>query len=296
MNLRKLEVFYYTAKLGSCRKAAKRLVVTQPAVTVQIRELERYYQVRLFSRNHNGLQLTEAGKMLYEYADKIFGLAEEAENRLLEMGKVRKGILKLGTIKTYAKYILPVYISAFQKAYPHVKVILQEGGSIQLKNSVLEMENDIVVAAETKADRRLHSMPFRKEEVFIVVSQRHPWFRRETEVDIEELRKVPVILREKESATRYVISKIFKKYQIEPEVSIEGGSSDFIKEIVKEGRGLSFFVLPSIKKEVEEGVFRPLRLTNERIFLDVRIFFLDKESLSPQAKVFLQILKGKAPS
>ena len=125
MNLRKLEVFYYTAKLGSCRKAAKRLVVTQPAVTVQIRELERYYQVRLFSRSHNGLQLTEAGKMLYEYADKIFGLAEEAENRLLEMGKVRKGILKLGTIKTYAKYILPVYISAFQKAYPHVKVILQ---------------------------------------------------------------------------------------------------------------------------------------------------------------------------
>ena len=291
MNLKKLEVFYYTAKFGSCSKAAEKLLVTQPAVTMQIRELERYYKVRLFNRSHNRVSLTEEGRMLYSFAEKIFGLAEEAENKLLEAGKVRKGVLSFGTIKTYAKYVLPPYIFAYKRAYPRVRLVVKEGGSIKLKESLFNMENEMVMAAETNGDKRLQSVPFRKEEVFLVVSNKHPWFAREGEVEIGELRNEPVILREKESATRFVISELLKRFHIEPEVSIEGESFEFIKTILREGRGISFFAFPSIQEEVKEGIFRPLRLANERIFLNVKIFFLDKESLSPQAKDFLQILR-----
>jgi len=294
LNPKKLEVFYLTAKYGSCSRAADKLLVTQPAVSMQIRELEKFYHVRLFARVGNRLQLTDAGRTLYSYAEKIFELAAEAEDHLLDLGKVKKGVLRVGTTRTYAKYVLPPFVSTFQKGNPQVKMVIGEGSSIQMTESVVKMENELALVADTRYGKSLPSIPFHKEEVFLVVSNKHKWFDKRDEVDIEELKKERIILREEGSATRYAIFKLFKKYHFDPDIFLEGGSFDFIKEIVKEGKGVSFFVLLSIRDEIEKGVFRPLRLSSGKISLDVRVFFLEKESLSPPAKEFLQILKEGA--
>lgn len=291
MNLKKLEVFYLTAKYGSCSRAADKLLVTQPAVSMQIRELEKFYRVRLFAREGNRLQLTEAGNALYSYAEKIFELAAEAEDRLLELGKAKKGVLRIGTTRTYAKYILPPLISIFQKKNPHIKVIIEEGSSMHITESVVNMENELVFVADTTYGKRLQSIPFRKEEIFVVVSNKHRWFDQKGEVTIADLKGERIILREEGSATRNIILNLFKKYHFDPTILLEGGSADFIKEIIKEGKGISFFVFLTIKDEIEKGIFKPLRLSSERLFLDVRVFFLEKESLSPPAKKFLQVLK-----
>jgi DNA-binding transcriptional LysR family regulator len=291
VNLKKLEVFYLTAKYESCSKAADKLLVTQPAVSMQIRELEKFYRVRLFVREGNRLQLTETGNVLYAYAEKIFAMAAEAEDRLFELGKTKKGTLKIGTTRTYAKYILPPLISIFQKENPHIKVVIEEGSSIHIAESVANMGNELVFVADTTHGKRLLSIPFRKEEIFVVVSNKHRWFDRREEVTIADLKGERIILREEGSATRDIILNLFKKYHFDPNILLEGGSAEFIKEIVKEGKGISFFVLLSIKEEMERGIFKPLRLSSERLFLNVRVCFLEKESLSPYAKNFLRVLK-----
>jgi len=297
MNLKRLEAFYWAAKLGSCSKAAERLLVTQPAVTMQIRELERYYQVHLFSRTGGHIELTEAGKALFSYAERIFGLAEEAEEMLRHFSKERREILRLGATRTYAKYILPPLISLFQRENPGVRVVLKEGGSLQLLEELMAMRQDLVIAAPPRVPKKVRSLPFRQEEVFLVVSKNHPWFGRR-QVGIRELEEQTLVVREKGSATRSAVSKLFKKYRLKPTVSLEGEDAEFIKEMLKDGDKISFFVLPSIRKEMEEGWLKPLRLVEERILLEVRVFFLEEASLPPPAKGFLKVLldEGQLPS
>lgn len=291
MNLKKLEVFYFTAKYRSCSRAGDKLLITQPAVSMQIRELEKIYHVRLFTRVGRELQLTDSGRSLYSYAEKIFELAAKTEDHLLELGKERKGTLRIGTTRGYGKYLLPSLISTLQKNHQEVKVIIMEGPSSQMAESIIKMENEIALVADTKYAKSLQSLPFKKEEIFLVVSNKHKWFERKEKVNIEELRNESIILREEGSALRDFVLRLFKKNRVHPSIYLEGGSFDFIKEIVKEGKAISFFTLVSVNDEIKMGIFRPLRTSNERMFLDMRAFFLEKESLSPQAKEFLRIVK-----
>jgi DNA-binding transcriptional LysR family regulator len=289
MNLKKLEVFYLAAKHSSCVRAADELLVTQPAVSMQIRNLERFYQVDLFTRSGNRLQLTNAGKVLYAYAESIFKLATEAEHHLVDLGNRRTEILRIGTIPTYGKYVLANILSAFQKKNPQVKVIVKEGNSFQMTESVARNENEMAIVGDTGHWKRLSSIPFRKDELFLVVAKEHRWFTRRSPIGIEELKKERIVFREEGSAARYSICNMLKKHDFQPKIFLEVGSSDFAKEIVKGGKGVSFFTLLSIKDEIESGTFRPLRISSTNAFLDVQIFFAGKRLLSRPAKDFLKI-------
>ena len=294
MNLKKLEVFYFVAKYRSCSIAADKLQVTQPAVSMQIRELERFYDVTLFLRSGNQLQLTNSGKLLYSYARKIFNIATEAEKHLLDQKKVKVEILRIGAIRSYAKYILPRLISEFQKNNPQVKVVIEEGMSMAMAQTVVKMENDLVLVASMNYGKGLRSISFSKEEIFLVVSKRHKWFERTDKIDMEELRKEKIIIREPGSAIRSIILNLFEKHQIDPHNFLEASSYSFIKEMVKGGNAVSFFSATSVREEIEKGILIPLRLSSGEIYLDIRIFFRSKESLSPQAKKFLKILEENA--
>lgn len=293
VNFKRLEAFYWAAKLNSCSRAAERLCVTQPAVTMQIRELERAYKVRLFRREGNRLELTEAGQALFCYAQRIFDLAQEAEERLLEMSRAREEVLRLGATRTYVRYVLPQLVSAFQRENPQVRVVLREGGSLQLLEDLLSQKQDLVIAAPLRPPRNVRSLSFRQEEIFLVVSRNHPWFDR-NEVSIEELKGQVVVTRERESATHTLVSNLFHKYGLKTTVSLEGEDGEFIKEVLKEGDKVSFLVMPAIQKELREGWLKPLRLREERLFLEVKVFFLP-DSLSSPAKRFLEILKRAEP-
>jgi DNA-binding transcriptional LysR family regulator len=294
LNLKKLEVFYYTAKYRSYSIAADKLQVTQPAVSMQIRELERFYDVTLFLWSGNQLQLTNSGKILYWYARKIFNIATEAEKHLLDLRKVKAEILRIGVIRSYAKYILPRLISEFQKNNPQVKIVVEEGMSAAMAQSVVKMENDLALVANGNYGKGLRSVPFSKEEIFLAVSKRHKWFERTDKIGMEELRKEKIIIREQGSTIRSIILKLFEKHHIDPHNFLEADSYSFIKEMVKYGNAVSLFSATSIREEIEKGILRPLRLSSGEIYIDIRIFFRAKESLSPPAKKFLKILEENA--
>ena len=118
MNLNQLKIFYISGKWQSFSAAAEELFLTQPAVTMQIRYLEAYFNLKLFHRHGKRVELTEAGRVLYGYAKKIFDWTAQAERAIWELKDLEAGTLKIGTTKTYAKHFMPFLISSFQESHP----------------------------------------------------------------------------------------------------------------------------------------------------------------------------------
>ncbi len=119
---RRLQVFHTVARLLSFTKAAETLHMTQPAVTFQVRQLEEYFNTRLFDRTHNRISLTEAGSRVYGYADKIFELYTEMEDAVRELTGEIRGALTIGASTTIAEYMLPSLLGDFKTRYPEVEI------------------------------------------------------------------------------------------------------------------------------------------------------------------------------
>src|SRR5512146_1743317 len=117
---RRLQVFHTVARLLSFTKAAESLHMTQPAVTFQVRQLEEYFNTRLFDRTHNRISLTDAGRRVFEYADRILSLYTEMENAAREVTGDVRGVLMLGASTTIAEYMLPALLGEFKARYPEV--------------------------------------------------------------------------------------------------------------------------------------------------------------------------------
>ncbi|MGD9123717.1 MAG: LysR family transcriptional regulator, partial [Desulfarculaceae bacterium] len=140
MNLNQLLTFFHAAQEMNFSRAAAKLNVTQPAVSTQIRFLERELDVRLFARLGKRLALTEAGDVLLGYARKIFALQQKADEVMRQMRLVRKGTLKLGAARTYARHILPPLLAGFQSNFPLVQVVMIEGSSQEMTQKLRSLE------------------------------------------------------------------------------------------------------------------------------------------------------------
>ena len=256
LNLKQLKVFYFVAKNLSFTRAAEALFISQPAVTMQISALEKQYGLRLFSRKKNELGLTEAGEVLFTYAEKVMEIACEAESALFNLKANPYGTLRVGTTKTFARYLLMPYIIKFQQAYPRVRIQLDEGSSEEMTLGLLYGRNDIaVVGRGAPLENRLEAIPFPAHEtdpLVLVIPPGHR-FAGHNEVSLEEVAEEPLILREKGSGTRHVILRHFEEKGISPKILLEAGNVGFIKDLVGQGAGVSIVGLISVQEEVSRG-------------------------------------------
>ena len=137
INFNQLRAFYQAAKHLNFSTAAKKLFVTQPAVTAQVKLLEDYCDLKLFKKKGGKLYLTEEGKTIYEYTRKIFEYENEIVTAVEEMKRLKRGTLLLGTARTYARHFIPFLISRFREAYPRIKIHLDEGSSAYMIQSLI---------------------------------------------------------------------------------------------------------------------------------------------------------------
>ncbi|HEY5682495.1 MAG TPA: LysR family transcriptional regulator, partial [Sulfuricaulis sp.] len=133
---RRLQVFHTVARLLSFTKAAETLHMTQPAVTFQIRQLEEYFNTRLFDRTHNRISLTAAGERVYEYAERIIALYSEMDIRVRELTGDVSGILIIGASTTIAEYMLPSLLGEFKEMHPGINIRLKVSNSVGIVHMV----------------------------------------------------------------------------------------------------------------------------------------------------------------
>jgi DNA-binding transcriptional LysR family regulator len=290
-SLNSLIVFHEVAKHKSFSKAAEELFISQPAVTKHIKELERKVGMGLIQRRRGGFSLTEAGKILFKYTHKISSHLMDIENLLENLKKDHQGILKIGTTESYSKGLMPKLLSGFQASCPFMKIALDVGNSEEIEKSLLVYKNALVLIAVTKKTSRFESIPFLKEELVLIVSPNHPLVGRKT-VSLKELERYPLIIRAKGSTTRRIILQAFKEVGIHPSLLIEAGSSEFIKQWVSEGKGVSIIVKRTVEDEERRKIIKTIPLL-EKLYLQVAFLYLKEEKSNPAIKTFVNFIESQ---
>jgi DNA-binding transcriptional LysR family regulator len=284
-------VFHEVVKYKSFSRAAEGLFVSQPAVSKHIRQLEQKIGVGLIRRGSGGFGLTEAGEMLFKHTHKICSHLLEIENALANLKKDHHGFLKIGTTESYSKCLMPKLLSGFQSSYPSIKITLDVGNSEEIEKSLFNYKNDLGLIGLLKASSKFESVPFLKEELVLIVTPNHPLGKRKA-VSLKEIEGYPFIIRAKGSTTRRILFHAFEEFDIHPSLLIEAGSSEFIKQWVSEGKGVSIIVKRLGEDEEKRGMIKAIPLL-EKLYLQVAVLYLKEERANPSIKAFIHYIENK---
>jgi DNA-binding transcriptional LysR family regulator len=289
LNFNQLRVFCQTARYLSCTKAAEKLYVTQPAVTAQVKLLEDSCNLKLFKKKGRRIFLTDEGKTLYDYAAKVFEYEKEIESVIEEMKELKRGVLRLGTTKAYARYFMPFLITSFREAYPHIKIHLDEGSSSDMIRSLLDLKNEVALISKAEDNAVIRFIPFSHEELVLITAPDHRLARRKS-VLVRDLEEEPIIMKERGSGTRKLVNELFSKKGLNPNILMETSNTEFIKQLVQRGDGVSFVVREAVATELQEGKLTTVPIRGSKVYLDVSIAYLKDQHLSPPAQAFLDVL------
>jgi len=286
VNLNHLRIFYYAAREKNLTKAAEALFVTQPAVTMQIKTLEQYLGVPLFRKRGKFLELTDAGNVLFKYAEKIFTVVEEMEHALKGFASLAQGSLVIGTTRSFARNLMPGLISRYQEKFPGIKVSLEVGSSSEIAEGVANFKYDLGLIGKIPLPVRVKAFPFTPEEFCVVASPDHRLAKKER-VSWRELQNEPIIIREPGSGSRHLMLSFLETHGVKPSVLIEAGSVEFIKEYVIKGRGISFLHKPEVQLEAKMGLLKSIQIAEGPILLETIIVVPDGVTLSIPSRAFL---------
>ena len=290
-SLNSLLVFHEVAKHKSFSKAAEGLFISQPAVTKHIRSLESKVGIGLIQRGRGGFALTEAGKVLFKHTQKISSHLMEIENALGNFQKDHYGLLKIGTTESYSKCLMPRLLSGFQASFPLIKIALDVGNSEEIEKNLITYRNDLALIGITKVSSKFESIPFLMEELVLIVSPTHSLAKRQA-VSLREIERYPLIISAKGSTTRKILLRAFKELNIYPSLLIEAGSSEFTKQWVSEGKGVSVIVKRIVEEEGKREVIKIVPLM-EKIVLEVAFLYLKEERSNPAIKTFVNYIENK---
>lgn len=229
--------------------------MTQPAVTFQIRQLEDQFDTRLFDRTHNRVSLTEAGRVVFEYAEKIFELYGEMENAIREMTNDISGSLTIGASTTISEYMLPALLGEFNSQNPDVRLRLRvsntEGIVSMVENNVI----DLGVVEGLVNNKNLLVEVCRKDDLVLIVPPKHALADRKS-VKLKDVMTYAFICREEGSGTREVILDYMYSLGMDKHAMnncLELGSPEAVKGAVEAGMGLTIVSRASISKELKLG-------------------------------------------
>lgn len=297
LNLKQLKAFYYVALHLNFTRAAEELFITQPAVTAQISALERQYGLSLFSRKKNEVSLTDAGTILFSYTEKVMEAGFEAEQALCNLKANPHGLLRLGTTRAIARFLLSPYILKFQAAFPQVTIKVSEGSSEEMAASVLYERNDVAIVGRISYDEKVEAHPLpghETDQILVMVPPGHRFATRD-EVTFAEVAGEPLILREEGSGARHLIREAFQERRLKPTILLEASNLDFIRDLLLRGAGVAILAKMSLQKELEEGILRGIPLAEGGKAIHVDVVVLKEGYRSPVVAAFLDaILKSDA--
>nr|BCG67687.1 lysR transcriptional regulator [Haptophyceae sp. NIES-3900] len=257
--LDQLRILKAIANEGSFKKAAERLYVSQPALSLQMQNLERQLNTPLFFRGRKRLQLTETGQLLLRYCGRILTLCEETCRALDDLQTLRGGTLVMGASQTTGTYLMPRLIGLFRKQYPDVVVKLQVHSTRRIAWSVANGQVDIAIIGgeiPTELKEILQVTAYAEDELALILPKSHPFAQLEN-IRKEDLYRLQFITLDPQSTIRKVIDNVLNKNGIDSKrfkIEMELNSIEAIKNAVQSGLGAAFVSVSAIAKELELGL------------------------------------------
>ena len=290
MNLGHLLIFHAVADERSISRAAERLMISQPAASKQLAQLERSLGVRLLDRLPRGIRLTEAGELLASYAQKLFAIEAEAEIALLELRGMRRGRLRLGASTTLGVYLLPEPFVRFRETYPEIQITLEVIGSPAVERRLVDGDLDMGFTESFSGSVELEAVPFGTDQLVAIAPYGHP-LSRKRRVMPEQLCQQPFVVRETGSETKSFVEQALaaKGLTISPVMSL--GTTEAIKRAVAAGIGVSIVSKLAIELELKARRLSIIPVSSLSISRPIYRVQRKRSELSPAALRFLDLLK-----
>ena len=289
--LHQLKVFEATARHGSFTRAAEELFLTQPTVSMQVKQLTKGIGLPLFEQVGKRLYLTEAGKELFGTCQEIFNQLDQLEMKVADLKGMKQGHLRLAVITT-AKYFIPRLLGPFCQQYPGVDVSLTVTNHERVIDRLANNQDDLYVMSQLPDHLEINTHPFLDNPLVVVAPQGHK-LAKERNITIERLAQEPFIMREPGSGTRRAIQNLLDQKNLVVKVRLELGSNEAIKQAIAGGLGLSVLSRHTLTPD------KP----GELVVLDVEGFPIERQwyavhlagkQLSVIASTFLEYLQEAA--
>jgi len=270
MNLNQLKLFYLAVKRKSLSLAAQELNITQPAVTKGIQRIQEHYNVKLVHRMGKDIVLTPAGEAVYRRADKIFEMEKMTEECLLKHQQKEMNQVCLHTSESFGAYFLPVIISRFNKAYPHVNVTVDIVPNEQVIDNTLSFHNDFGCISLPITNKKLVIQEILEEQPVIIVPPDHP-FAHKTTVAPEDMQGQVMIMHEEGSVFQTFIHRFREKNNIAFSMPITLSNNEAIKRAVESGTGIALLSKHVAREEIKNNHLVAVPLSDDTI---IRKFYM----------------------
>jgi len=256
-----LKTFVTLAELKNFTKASEVLHISQPSVSLHIKNLEKEFQTELFIRSPKLVQITPTGTILYQRAKQIISLYEQTRDDILEHHNSLQGELIIGTSFTIGEYILPSFLVKLQKDFPKLELKVVIGNTEEIVQHVRLFQVDIGLIEGQTNEKELSVHSFMQDELFIVTSPDHLSFK--GEVTFHDLHNLTWITREEGSGTREYLKHVIRSNGLKVKSLLTISSNQGIKESVIQGMGVSLLSRSVIEREVKYGDLSIVRLKNQ---------------------------------
>lgn len=285
MELRQLEYFQMVSRLNNITRAAERLHVSQPNITVAIQKLENELGTPLFDRTQKQLALTPEGQLFLRRVDHALRELKDAVIEIGDYKQMQKGRIQLGIPPMIGSYLFPRIFYGFQKLHPKLELSIVEEGSLAIHDKLDLGELDIGIVILANAPSSLNVLPLARHQILVCLPPDHP-LAEKTAIDIRDLRDEPLILLKEDSYHRRIILSEFDRHQFTPHIRLSSNQLNTIKSLVANGMGISFLLDVMTEKE-SALVGKPL---TQPIYVEIGLAWKKDRYLSLASRAFIEFI------
>lgn len=283
-SFKQLEALLLVARHESVSRAAEALHVTQPAVSLQLRMLEEAAGTPLTRKVGRGIQLTAAGEVMVDFADRILRLWEEATDEVAALKGAISGTLRIGAITT-AEYLLPPMLVQFTTERPGVRIKLQAGNRNEIVSMLTKHEIDLAIMGTPPRELRTNASRFARHPMAFIASPDHPLMKRRR-VTLDDIMEANLLVRERGSGTRTAVEKLFKAASTPLRIGSELSSNEAIKRMAVAGLGVAFLSMHACTLEFEAGLVGMLPMAENPVEADWYVMHLTDKPIPTVAAAF----------
>ncbi|MCQ4142617.1 LysR family transcriptional regulator [Chryseobacterium sp. EO14] len=286
----RLKVFHTVASRSSFTKASEELNISQPAVTKHIKEIENQLNTKLFDRKGTSIQLTQSGKILFEYAEKIRNIYRDLEFEIHQINQKHQGKLIIGASTTVAQYILPEILAKFKSYYKDLKIELITHNTEMISELLKDGKIDLGIIEGESQSAYFDYQKFKADEIVLVAKANHPLANKT--LNVKDLYELELILREQGSGSLEFIQNRLKEKGIIAEnlnVVMQLGSSESIKNYLLHSDALAFLSVSTILNELKNNQLTIIDIKNFSIERNFH-FILPKGEQSELIRLFLKFI------
>jgi DNA-binding transcriptional LysR family regulator len=289
MELYPLKVFLAVATEKSFSRAAEKLLRTQPAVSLAVQRLESSLQEKLIDRSGSPLILTDAGRLVADYARRFENLEGELQNSLAELRDHSAGRLIIGANESTTLYLLQ-HIEQYRRLYPKIKVQVRRSFSSKIPAQLIDGDLELGVISYDPQDERLNSRVIYTDHLAFVVSPQHRLGSKKA-VAISDLANETFIAHNVVSPYREVVLREFQRHKVPLRMHVEMPTVETIRKLVQRNEGVAFLPKMCVEQELKQGTLHEVQVPELKVARQIRLVYPERRALSHAARAFLEILK-----